>query len=283
MQHIHIMTILHDEGRNIMGEEGTETTALEDGTKAGVEDLTEKIVEDTTDIDKAGKEKAGALSDDDKAGIKTIKGLLDEYEISSPEELKTFVAKLATLKDDVGDANLEELKEHSALLKRYQKVWAEDKEKEREDNETPEETIARLKKEKLEERRKFKEQEAEQEKFQENKRALTFFTNTVKSTIKAQEDLPAAYHNHLTEFLGIENEIHEIDLEDKTAIKRITKSAAKKIMAFEQDVIKRYIKGKAKVVKMTTSSDSTPPETKKVKTLKEARGILKSRLDKIFK
>jgi len=266
-----------------MGEEGTETTALEDGTKAGVEDLTEKIVEDTTDIDKAGKEKAGALSDDDKAGIKTIKGLLDEYEISSPEELKTFVAKLATLKDDVGDANLEELKEHSALLKRYQKVWAEDKEKEREDNETPEETIARLKKEKLEERRKFKEQEAEQEKFQENKRALTFFTNTVKSTIKAQEDLPAAYHNHLTEFLGIENEIHEIDLEDKTAIKRITKSAAKKIMAFEQDVIKRYIKGKAKVVKMTTSSDSTPPETKKVKTLKEARGILKSRLDKIFK
>lgn len=265
-----------------MGEETVvETTETDDGTKAGVEDQTEKIVEDTTDIDKADK-KDGALSDDDKAGIKTVKGLLAEYGVSSPEELKTFVANLANLKDQVGDTDLEELKQNSELLKKYQKVWAKEKEKEREDNETPEQTIARLKKEKQEERRLRKEHEAEQNEIQENKTALKFFTNTVKSTIKTIDDLPAAYHDHLTKFLGIDNEIHEIDLNDKASIKRIAKAYAKEIMELEQVMIKRYLKGKSKVVKMTTSTDTPAQETKKVKTIKEAGGVLKSRLNKIF-
>ena len=121
------------------------------------------------------------------------------------------------------------------------------------------------------------------EELQEDKALLKSFTNTVKSTVKAQADLPAAYHGILTEFLGIDNEIHEIDLNDKASIKRITKAASKKIMAFEQDVIKRYLKGKSKVVKMTTSTEATPPATKTVKTLKDARGVLKARLTQLLK
>lgn len=249
-----------------------------------VEDLTENVVEDTTDIDKAKeKESEGALSDGDKASLNTIKSLLDEHGIESPEELKTFVGQLATLKDQVGDADLEKLKKNSELLGKYQKIWAEEKEKDREDKETPEQTIDRLKKERREDRKIFMEQQAEQEETRESSVLLKAFTNTVKSTIKAQTELPAEYHGILTEFLGIENEIHEIDLEDKAAIKRITKAASKKIMAFEQDVIKRYLKGKSKVVKMTTSTETTPPETKKVKTLKDARGVLKARLTSLLK
>jgi len=272
-----------------MGDEaGTETKSTEDGTKIGVENLTEKVVDDpTSDDDKAKKEKAekekaekekeGALSDADQASLKTVKSLLDEYEISSPEDLKDFVGRLATLKDQMGDADLEELKANSDLLKRYQKAWASEKEKEKEDGETPEQTIDRLKREKRVDRDKLKAKDAEQEEAREDKALLKSFNNTVKSTVKAQADLPAAYHGILTEFLGIDNEIHEIDLNDKAAIKRVTKAATKKIMDFEQSVIKRYLAGKAKVPKITKTTDSPSDAPVKI-TSKNAKAIAIERL-----
>ena len=266
-------------GGTIMGDEaGTETKSTEDGTKIGVENLTEKVVDDpTSDDDKAKKEKEGALSDADQASLKTVKSLLDEYEISSPEDLKDFVGRLATLKDQVGDADLEELKANSDLLKRYQKAWASEKEKETEDGETPEQTIDRLKREKKVERDKRKAITSEQEEAREDKALLKFFTNTVKSTVKAQSDFPVAYHGILTEFLGIDNEIHEIDLDDKAAIKRVTKAATKKIMDFEQSVIKRYLAGKAKIPKITKTT--APPSDAPVKiTSKNAKAIAIERL-----
>ena len=80
-----------------------------------------------------------------------------------------------------------------------------------------------------------------------------------------------------SEFLGVDNEIHEIDIKDKAAIKRVTKAATKKIMDFEQSVIKRYLAGKAEVPKITKTTD--PPSDKPVKiTPKNAKAIAVERL-----
>jgi len=260
------------------------TEPLEQSTKEGakVENLTEKVVEPAPDIDKAGKEKEGALSEADQSKLSTVQSLLDEHDIGSPEELKTFVANLANLKDKIGDADLEELKANSQLLKRYQKSWQEAESKKLEENETPEETIARLKKEKGEEKEKRKADQQEREEERENKILLDSFNKRVVKSVKAQKDLPESYHGILSEFLGVGNEINDIDLNDKASINRITKAATKKIMEFEQTVINRYLKGKAKVVKMTSTTDETPPATKPVKNLNAARGIMKERLRKVF-
>lgn len=256
-----------------MVEENTET----------VEDLTEKVVEPAPDIDKAEEKKPeGALSDADQSKVSTIQSLLDEHDIGSPEELKTFVANLATLKDKIGDADLEELKANSKLLKRYQKTWAEAESSKLEEDETPEETISRLKREKQGEKDKRKADQRDREEARENKALLDSFNKSVSKSVKAQKDFPESYHDILSEFLGVGNEINEIDLDDKASINRITKAGAKKLMKFEQTVISRYLKGKAKVVKMTSTADETPPATKPVKNLNEARGIFKERLHKIF-
>ncbi|OEU68504.1 MAG: hypothetical protein BBJ57_07440 [Desulfobacterales bacterium PC51MH44] len=249
---------------------------------AQVEDLTTKVVDSTPDIDKA-EEKKGALSDADQAKIGTMQSLLDEHDINSPEELKEFVANLATLKDNVGNENLEELKANSKLLKRYQEKWAADESKKLEDNETPEETIDRLKKEKQAERKQRTKEQEQREEARENRVLLDSFNKSVKSQVNALKDFPESYRGVLVDLLGVDNEINEIDLDDKASIKRVTKAKAKVLMDHEQVVIKRYLKGKAKVVKMTTTTgEETPPATKTVKNLKSARSIMKERLGKIF-
>jgi len=258
-----------------------ETGGTGEGTET-VENQTEKVIDDKSlsDIDKADNK--GALSNEDQAKINTLQSLLDDHDIESPEDLKTFVANLATLKDNLGTADLAELKANSALLRRYQKQWEKQEAQKLEENETPEETIARLKKEnKAKDEKQRAEAEARKE-AQENQKLLNSFNKSVKKIVKSQTDLPESYQNILTEFLGVDNEINEIDLEDTASIKRIAKAASKKIMAFEQDVIKRYLAGKAKVVKMTSTDETPAAPEKKVKNLKDARGIMKERLGKIF-
>jgi hypothetical protein len=271
------MTILYDEGGRIMRGNDVKTTD-EEGTDE-VEDLTTKVIDDTTsDTDKAGKEDKGALSDADKAKIETMQALLDEHDIESPEDLKRLVKNLATLKDKVGDVDLEELKSNSDLLKRYQKAWAEEEARKKEDDETPGETIARLKKEKEEIESKREADNRRQQEAQESTTLLRNFSDSVKSAIKADKDFPAEYHGILTEFLGVDNEINEIDLDDKAGIKRVAKAAAKKILAHDQAVIKRYLAGKSKIVKISTSSGGPAHDAPVKITSKNAKAIAVERL-----
>jgi len=259
-----------------MEENDAKTT--DEGTDK-IEDLTTKVIDDTTpDTDKAGKEDKGALSDADKAKIETMQDLLDEHDIDSPEDLKELVKNLATLKDKMGDVDLEELKSNSVLLKRYQKAWAQEESNKKEDSETPEETIARLKRENKEIESKHDADNRKQREAHESTILLKDFSNSVKSAIKADKDFPAEYHDILTEFLGVDNEINEIDLDDKAGIKRVAKAAAKKILAHNQAVIKRYLAGKSKISKISTSSGGPTLDAPVKITPKNARAIAVERL-----
>lgn len=259
-----------------------------------IKDETTEVIETTPDGDKAkdgekpkeeGKPKEGALSDvDKKAGEKTqaVQSVLDEYDIDSPEQLGEFLKNLSGLKDQLGRNDLEELKKNSALLKKYQKHWAEEEEAKKEDGETPEETIARKNKQIERMDKEMRGDRAKQDKAIEADRDLKTFNSTVTSSVEANKDLPAEYRPFLKEFLGVENEINEVDLNDKAGVKRIAKAGAKKMQGFEQLVIKRYLKGKTETPKISTAAETSSDKPVKI-TRKNVKAIMVERLKSAMK
>lgn len=258
-----------------------------------IKDETTEVIETTPDDDKTSekskgdeKGKDGALSDvDKKTAEKTqaVQSVLDEYDIDSPEQLSEFLKSLSGLKDQLGDVDLEELQENSALLKKYQRHWAKEEEDKKEDGETPEETIARLKKENSRvEAERNKDREAQERSFEAG-RVLKTFTSTVKSSVEANKDVPVEYQGFLKEFLGVGNEINEVDIYDKAGVKRIAKAGAKKLQEFEQLVIKRYLKGKTETPKISPSAETSSKKPVQFKSEKQAKAAAVDRLKSFFK
>ena len=256
-----------------------------------IKDETTEVIETTPDDDKAkaeadaktkadAKAKEGALSDaDKKTAEKTqaVQSVLDEYDIDSPEQLGEFLKNLSGLKDQLSGVDLEELKENSALLKKYQKHWAKEESAKQEDGETPEETILRLKKENQRIDRELREDRAEQESNEASARDLKAFNSTVTSSIEANKDVPSEYRKFLGEFLGVNNEINEVDLNDKAGVKKVAKAGAKKLQEFEQLIIKRYLKGKTKTLKISSAAETSSGEPVKI-TRKNVKAIMIDRL-----
>ena len=258
-----------------------------------IKDETTEVIETTPDDDKAkaevdaktkeeadAKAKEGALSDvDKKAGEKTqaVQSVLDEYDIDSPEQLGEFLKNLSGLKDQLGKSDLAELKENSALLKKYQKHWAKEESAKKEDGETPEETIERLKKENRRIDKEMRNDRAEQDRAAEASQDLKTFNSTVTSSVEANKDVPVEYRKFLGEFLGVGNEINEVDLDDKAGVKRVAKAGAKKLQEFEQAVIKRYLKGKTETPKISTAAETSSEKPVKI-TKKNAKAMAIERI-----
>lgn len=253
-----------------------------------VKDGTSEVLTDEAKPDESKEEKKEGKQDAKPDETKTAKEdkfiaeVLDEYGLDSPEDLKDFISNLSSLKEELGDYSLEELKENAQLMEKYQKYWAAEESKKKEEDETPEETIARLKKEKESIAKTLKREKEEQEKASESVKLLNSFNKTVKQAIEKDERLPAEYRPFAAEFLGVDNPINDIDLGDKAGVKRITKSGVKKLMDFEQVIIKRYLKGKTDTPKMSSSAETPPTEPKKIKNLKEARGLAIEKLKAAF-
>ena len=254
-----------------------------------IKDETTEVIEAAPDDDKAKDDKAGkedkkadkdskgALSDAEDT-TKAIQGFLEENDITSPDQLK----ELLDLKARVGGADLDELEENSALLKKYQKHWAKEEESKREDDETPEETIARVKNEKANLEKALKSEQSRQEEAQESQELLKTFNNTVSSALEAEKDLPKEYLPFLKEFMGVDNPINEVGLDDKKSIKKIAKNSVKKILAFEQLAIKSYQKGKADVPAISTSTE-TPSDAPPKITKEKVRAVMTERLKGFLK
>ncbi len=270
-----------------MGEENTEikdeTTEVikpsPDDGKAAVEKSDEKKADDKKSDDKGDK---GTLSDADK-NLQAIQGVLNDHELDSPEQLKDLLDRVADRDSKLGDNDLEELIENSELLKTYQKQWEKQEERKREDDETPEETISRLKKENKEIAKAAKVDEYRRQEADDSKRALKTFNSTVKSAVDGNKDVPKEYRSFLNEFMGVNNPINEVDLNDKAAIKKISKDAAKKLMDFSQLVIKQYRDGKAVVPKMTSAAETSSPAPVKITKDNEraiATEMIKGRMQK---
>lgn len=225
-----------------------------------------------------GNGEGGSVKDDQLSGEFDVEEILDEYGLESADDLKEFIADLSKMKGKIGENDLDTLIENTKTLKRYQTQWAEQEEAKRREDETPEETIKRLEKEKKDLQTKSAKRENQQKAAQAAEHALAEFNETVTSVAKNAKELPKEYRPFLSEFMGVDNPINEVDITDKAAVRRLTKDGVKKLLAFEQAVIKRYRDGKTAIPKVT-ETETVPGKTgdqdaRNPKNLKEAKSLI---------
>jgi len=225
---------------------------------------------DDTDIDDTDTDDSTGTG---STGTKYVEEILEEFDLDSPEELKTFVKDLAGLKGQIGDRDLAKLVENSETLEKFQAHWAKEEQEKLKESETPEETIERLEREKDEIQGKRKGDSDRRKAKEAAERALDDFNDTVTGVIKADKTIPEEYRKFFGKFMGVGNPVNDVNIDDKAAVRRLTKESAKDLRSFEQAVIKRYKDGKVKIPVISKTEGDAAPDTggKKIKNLAEAR------------
>lgn len=258
---------------------GDETDETDDELDVDVDETDTSSDKTDTDEDK-DKDK----DKDDESGKFDVQEILDEYDLESPADIKDFIANLADLKGKIGDRDFDELVKKAETLDTYQQHWAKQEREKKKDGETPEETISRLEKE-LDDSHDEKIKIVDQKKASEAaEKALDNFNDTVTSVIQADKSIAKEYVPFISEFLGVDNPVNEVDIENRADVRKIAKNGIKKLQAFEQVVIKRYREGKIKIPKVSSTKTSSPEiKTKGPKNLKEARKIMHQSLSALLR
>jgi len=213
-----------------------------------------------------------------------VESLLADNNIDSVEELQTLMSSLLEMKQKLGGDSLQELKETKKLMEKYQEHWAKEAADEAESEESDNETIARLKKENAQLIKKEDVNKKEKVQAAKAQKVLKDFGNVVKKEISKDASIPKEFHNFLTEFMGVENPINNIDMTNLAKIKKTTKSGIEKFKKFEKAIIKNYLNNKEKLPPgMSSSSESAGEKPKKVKNIKDARGLAIERISAAIK
>jgi hypothetical protein len=194
------------------------------------------------------------------ASSELITSILEKHGLESPEQLGEFIDSLAGMKGKLGEADLDELLENNKTMQRYRAQWAKQEREKLEEGETPEQTIARLKKEADDRDKQHARSEQKQKQTEKAKQAVTAFESTINSAIKADESIPAEYRPFMAALLGVKNPINDVDITDPAAIRKVAKEFGPKMVRdLEQAVIARYRAGKIEIVTPPVPGGGEPP------------------------
>jgi len=212
---------------------------------------------------------------------KKVQSLLKANEVESIEELEELLEEGAKIKGRVKDVdNIEDLIEKAATFDQYQDYWAHQDELKKREDEAPDETIKRLEA-KIEAEKKGRSKDREvREEAEDAKKAIRSYEREVKSLVR-EAGMDKDETGFISEFFGVGNPFNEIDITDTRAIDKMVKEGLKKKMAYDQMVIKKYLAGKTEIPKVPVSEGAIPKETE-IKTMKDARKILKEKLKSAF-
>ncbi len=255
------------------GVESSDTQTTETDTDVSVSEQT------TEDGKKTDAEKVEAEAKEAKAKTEIadkqnafMSDILLEYDLESPEQLGEFIKDLKTLKNKVGEEDIDDLIENKSLMTKYQKHWAAQEANKKKEGETEAETITRLEREASARDKADEEIKSQDDDLKNTEKAIEIFNTTVGKAIKGAKEVPEEYRNFLSLFMGVDNPINEVDLKDRGKVVELTKKGAKQLMDFEQVIIKRYIAGKVDVPVVTATTDTTTePGEKPVKNMSDAR------------
>lgn len=170
-------------------------------------------------------------------------------------------------------------------LDRWEAHYREQEEKARRKNESPEETIARLERERQKERERLAKLEQSLEEGDQAKQVLENFNKTIGSFVDSQEDIADDLKGFVKKYMGLGHEFAELDITNKKEVNRMAQKLLKEFKDIEAKIIKNYLKTKETSSKVpTTSGLGTPTETKrdgKFK-LREAHLAAQERLAQLF-
>lgn len=252
-----------------MAEEITDTTKV---------DVTgEKVDDKSSSIDPGEFEKA-------KESQEALAGLLKDHGYDSTEDLVKALSSGNDLKGKIGDVKVDDLLAKAKTLDSYEQYWAAQDTKTKREDETSDERVDRLEK-RIDASETAKKQEAlKKSQLDENQRVLVDYGSEIKDVVEKEEAISEEYRPFVSEFLGIDNPANEVDITNRTEVRKMAQGGIKKVQNFEQAVIKRYLGGKIKIPEMTKTE---PVETdsikeKNPKTIAEARKTATEFLTKHF-
>jgi hypothetical protein len=229
----------------------------------------------------AGKGKAADEKQTPAGATPEVDALLDKYGLTSIQELDEFLDRGTKVVETIGDANPEDLVEDSKALKQYrQKVAAEERRKAKE-NETPEQTIARLEAELTERESRQTKAERARQKAAESQQNLDSYYSFVGTLIDGEKDLTEPEKQIAAAIMGIKSPVNAHDITDRKVSKRLLKDFAIKITKeASAAIIKHYEDAKKNPPPVVPDPNRgvppTEPDPSGPKNLTEARGMAHS-------
>lgn len=198
--------------------------------------------------------------------LKAAKSLMEANNLEDVEDLKALLEsgkKVHGKKIDLD--KLDEIAGKAATLDQYQKYWDQQKEYKRELEETPEQTIARLKQERDAAAHKVTAKEQAERELLAARQAVDFYEGEVKTNLELMDDITTAEKEFISWALGVGNDCNEITITDRKQVKRVVTSGVKKyqklVEQIKEEAIKEYRAGKAGIPAVP-SSDGAVPATK---------------------
>jgi len=207
-----------------------------------------------------------------------VQSIMKEHGYDDLEEMVADIATSKNLQREVGTTDVKQLlagQEAQKELAKIKAYWAEQKllkEMEQRDDELPEDTVERLKKQMLNMKKEFESESQNQKKQEEDKIFWSNYEKQAKSFIESQTDITEAGKETLNALLRNETFINDIDLNKKSDIKRMNQSALELIKKLEDNAIKDYIAGKKKMPKISSTDETvTSLKEKPTKNLNDAK------------
>jgi len=228
------------------------------------DDKGQKKVADPPDSEKEDGEKPPPYDKDPKwlearAAQKSLNELLEETGHESIAELVEDLKSGKDLQETLGDADIEAIIEDAQTLEKYNKIWAQqDIEKQREE-ESPEDTIDRLEREKQELIDTQTQEKTTKESQEEAQANLDNFDAEINKAVENIEDMGEDKQALTKLLLGLENPVITVDITDKKAVREMAAGQIAKVNELfgkiEQTAIDAYAAGKK-----TVSKTGKPPE-----------------------
>lgn len=211
--------------------------------------------------------------------LKTAKTLMEANGLEDVDELKDLIESGKKVHGKKVDLDkLDEIVGKAEKLDQYQKYWDQQNELKRRNQETPEQTIARLERENKEITHRVTAKEQAETAASEAKRSVEFYEGEVKEALELMDDLKPTEKEFISWALGVGNECNEITITDKKAIKKVLNSGVKKyqklVEAIEEEAIKKYLAGKKSIPAVPSADGSAatlkPEQPKGLKGLRSA-------------
>jgi hypothetical protein len=273
----------------MMEDEKTEKTGSEPGAKNEDVNPDDKKV-DTSATDKDVKDAKPSDAEvpwhkdprfkQDLGLLKAAKAIMDSNNLEDIDDLKELIEsgrKVHGKKIDLDQ--LDEIAKKAETLDRYQKHWEQQEELKKQGTETPEQTIARLKKERDDVIGKSAQKEATEREHRDAQKAVVFYEGEVKTQLDSiAEDRTPIEREFLAWSLGVGNSCNEITITDKKAIKSVINDGLKKynklVEAIKAEGIQEYLNKKQSIPSVPSTDGSAPAINKEPpKGLKNLRKV----------
>lgn len=264
---------------------GQETATPTVETKTGQKTVSESPTEDLTEkIIQAAKAEEAAASEKDKkeekdkpppydqdpkwkkarAAEARVEKILDKHGLKSVDDIEFQLETGLTISEILGGRDAKKLIEDYESIRAWKEkvetYWKEQETKKLEEEETPEETVQRLKKEREDYKNQEKAEAQRKKEAADTEKAVKDYGKYI-SEIVEQQGLVGEEAKMAKLFLGVDNPFNEIDdITNKAAVKKMAKDNAAKFKTFldsvRQEAVDGYAKGKGKFIPI--SATETP-------------------------